>query len=192
MFDAFPTGLGTASLGTIVALWLASLVLYNATGFAVELVAPPPRRLPDLGHALLPRWLWLARVTDAVGPLALGWTLWPWLVGGDVAVTRWVLAWVTAGFVLSTTLHVGTVIGDSRRQSGFGGTVDSLLSNHTFNFGVWAYAVAQVHGLSDALVVGALAAYGLAVLASREHYTVDVVLAWWCVGFLAAFERAAS
>ena len=179
--DVFPPLLGTATTGTVVAACLGAIALYVSTAAVVERLAPAPRLLTDLGHAVLPHYQSGRAVTDAVGPVAIAWTLWSWWVEGDDAVARWVLAWIAAGFVFSTTLHVGTVVGDARRRSLFGGSVDSLMSNHTFNFGVFARAVAHAHGLPNAAVAVAVAAYGLLVIASREHYTVDVVLAWWCV-----------
>jgi len=112
-----------------------------------------------------------------------------YFVLGDVPAFRWGLLDLAVGKVFSTTLHCFTVLPDSRTVVGgqtpvigplMGGATDRLMSNHVFELGV-ALHIAQGLGWVRTTPerVAIMALFSLGIVASRGHYTVDVVLAWW-------------
>lgn len=152
--------------------------------------------LKDVGHALLPEYPALKDPTDLLGFVCLGWALYEGFLNDNKPLTRWILCWVTAGFFFSTTLHCGTIISDARWvQQGrvpnpiFGSFCDRLMSNHVYGLGVALLAAeAQYPRLvSWRMTICVLVVYGMLILMAREHYTVDIVLALWCVVALRVF-----
>ncbi len=88
-----------------------------------------------------------------------------------------------------------------------GGSSDKLMSNHVYNVGVMLRMVGHAydHTPSGAGAAGAMrdgygygedsflirslvvVVYSLAMISSRGHYTVDVVLAWWALAAAEAY-----
>jgi hypothetical protein len=169
-------------------LYLATLKFVEDTAL-VNLKARCPK-LYDFGWNLIPgapsRWL------DYVCFGCIGFLLYMvfWEEGGHPDVARWVLMWVTFGGVFSATLHSCTIVGDvswandaAGKNSMFtGGFCDRLMSNHTFNMGITVAAITLHYGLPEWLPPAFVFVFSVAMLASRQHYTVDIVLAWWVLG----------
>ena len=73
-------------------------------------------------------------------------------------------------------------------QQFMGGSTDKLMSNHVFNTGLAAYFM-HVRGLVPAVAVPLwVAGYSWIILASRCHYTADVVLSWWALAAVCAYD----
>jgi hypothetical protein len=109
----------------------------------------------------------------------------------DFNAFSWGIVDLAMGKLLSATLHSWTVLPDSQ-PAGLGksvlplmgGMTDRLMSNHVFELGV-ALHIAQGLGFVNTLArLCTLALFSCAILASRGHYAVDVVLAWWVLGFV--------
>jgi len=53
------------------------------------------------------------------------------------------------------------------------------MSNHVFELGIALHIAQGLHLLNSFARIVALAVFSVAIIASRGHYTVDIVLAWW-------------
>ena len=70
-----------------------------------------------------------------------------------------------------------------------GGSTDKLMSNHVYEVGI-ALHIAEGFGLCGRwFSARGFVAYSIAMVASRGHYTVDVVLAWWCLAAVGRLWR---
>ena len=69
-----------------------------------------------------------------------------------------------------------------------GGATDKLMSNHVYNTGLAAHFMA-VRGVIPRFCVPLwVAGYSVLILASRCHYTADVVLSWWALAAVCAYD----
>ena len=71
-----------------------------------------------------------------------------------------------------------------------GGFCDRLLSNHTYNVGIAMLALEFQWGVPSLVAPLVCGAVGVAVVATRSHYTVDVVLALWVFAAVRAYTVA--
>jgi len=55
------------------------------------------------------------------------------------------------------------------------------MSNHTYNFGLLIRAMSKMGNFEPWVVVPCVLFYSLAMLSTRAHYSVDIVLAWWAL-----------
>jgi hypothetical protein len=102
------------------------------------------------------------------------------------------LCYAAVGNLFSTSLHSVTIIPSAEFKTGVpvlgGGNSDKLMSNHTFNFGLFL-RLCVILGYLDAYAVPiGVALFSYAMLCSRAHYTVDVVLAWWALSVVYAIS----
>ena len=73
-------------------------------------------------------------------------------------------------------------------QRFMGGATDKLMSNHVYNTGLAAHFMA-VRGVIPRFCVPLwVAGYSVLILASRCHYTADVVLSWWALAAVCAYD----
>ena len=127
--------------------------------------------------------------------------MYSWLVLGLADMLRWALLWMAFGSAMSATLHSCTIVGDLRTAASVdckglmalvsGGFCDRLLSNHTYNAGLAMLAAEFQWGLPAFAAPLFSVVFGLVVAATRTHYTVDVVLAWWVLGGVRALAVVA-
>ena len=197
---------GFAADTSVFGAWFAlacAMVAYSITRIRVERMAlQHPARCPtlyDFGHEWLPRcseyWVDIMCSGLAMIMLYLG------AVAGLCELMRWGLLWMALGNAMSATLHSFTIIGDlqnaaavaksgAARSIAAGGFCDRLLSNHTYNAGIAMLAVEFQWGLPAWVAWLGCGTVGVAIVATRCHYTVDVVLAWWALASVRAYAVA--
>jgi hypothetical protein len=164
---------------------LAAITLYHGTLFLVERsVHRNPKRVTeiyDVGHVVVPR-LPTSRINDALVAAAAVWRV---ALGRSEAAAAWYVAWVSWGLVASATAHSVTWIGDKARAGPRGlwsnACMDRVVSNHTLNFGLALIALEAENGgpFAPLSTAAGCAAFGLSVVAAREHFSMDVVLSLW-------------
>ena len=139
--------------------------------------------LHDLGHALLPNLSSHERAIDAL-PMVLGCAVGLLALRGEVDAERVVNGAALLFFLRSVTMSVTTlpspICTATRRNGSIGGCHDCIFSGHTALTLLFAYHIAQARGHRVELLVYCLAASAL-IVATRSHYTVDVLVAWLAV-----------
>ena len=159
-------------------------------GDAVFLKDPRPP-LKDLGFAHLPHLPPAGEVCDVFATIVIFTVAGYLAYTGDYPAFRWGLLDLAVGKLVSITLHSSTLMPESRNVIPsptpiigglMGGSTDRLMSNHVYELGV-ALHIAQGLGWirSTPERLALLMAFSCGILMSRGHYTVDVVLAWWCM-----------
>jgi hypothetical protein len=174
--------------------WVFAACLYYVTLRIAECRAArrPMPALDDVGFEYTPCIPGLTRVCDYIGVLG---TVWMLLViafgsGAQRELIRAMLDYHALGNVFSTSLHSVTILpsADFRESTVplMGGSADKLMSNHTFNFGMFLRCLSLVHGLSWPwwLIPALVLLYSWSMLCTRGHYSVDIVLAWWAIAVL--------
>ena len=144
--------------------------------------------LHDVVHCRVPRaWARYERLTDAL----------PALVGGLVAYLAWrgevdlarLAALLAAAFALrcvtmSVTVLPSPICQGTQRAGALGGCHGCIFSGHTATTLLLAHAAATARPeLAPALLAYCVAA-SACIVASRAHYSVDVVVAWIAVAAL--------
>ena len=172
-------------LAAAILIYFASFGVYHLSLYYVEhAVGRDPSlvsRLYDFGHANIPR-LSTAGINDA---LCLVTGLYVVFFRSRPRVAQWLLSWCAWGALVSATLHSVTWIGDPVRAIPRGmwtnACCDRLISNHMLQFGLTLTAF-EIEGRCSPLhaIVGSIA-FGLSIIAAREHYTMDVVCSLWMV-----------
>ncbi|GMH68657.1 hypothetical protein TrRE_jg10012 [Triparma retinervis] len=149
----------------------------------------PP--LKDLGFHHFPCLPLAGEVCDVFATIVIFTVAGYLFYTGDLPAFRWGLLDLAVGKLVSLTLHSSTLMPESRSVIPeptpvigrlMGGSTDRLMSNHVFELGV-ALHIAQglgwIRSTPERLAV--LLIFSAGIILSRGHYTVDVVLAWWCM-----------
>jgi hypothetical protein len=167
----------------MAALWTAAVCHYNDGLLPASVAA-----LPDVGHRLLPdvsahqAWLMNAPLMAAVTTLVLSGA---WCAPGLFECLL-VVMFVRPLFFGCTTLpEIKNRCNETFLQRLVnGGCNDNVFSGHVaIMLIVLAFLVRGGH--VEAFLAAAIAtAYSLAVVASRAHYTVDVLVAWLAAGLV--------
>ena len=160
-------------------------------------IAAPP--LPDVGFRALPdlRSRQYAVLNSALAALALG-----ALATGAIGVPG-VPEALIASFLLRPLFFCCTTLpatcirhscyGDmsfSVRLADFGGCHDNVFSGHVAIALVLLYGMVRSRALGPAAAVAIGALFSTLVVATRAHYTVDVLVSWAVVGLLLSHADA--
>ena len=178
--------------------WLFAAVTYYGTLRMAErrAVRRPRPPLDDVGFDYAPSIPALTDICDAVGVLGVAWMLCVAALGtaAQRELIRAMCDYHALGNLFSASLHTGTILPTSDFKASavplMGGSADKLMSNHTFNFGMFVHCATLVHpGLLPAAhawwaLPALVGAFSWCMLCTRCHYTVDIVLAWWAIAVL--------
>jgi len=170
-------------------LWLGSSVFYFVTLYASEdwsRKRKPQEPLHDRAFELIPRMEWMVYFTDGILLAGCGHLLQMifWTGGSAGIIAKEACVYSAIGNFFSSSLHSVTLLPSSNHADGlpiFGGDADKLMSNHTFHFGLYlrigcALGVFPLWALLPCVLL-----YSVCLAATRAHYAVDVVLAWWAL-----------
>ena len=173
------------------ALWAASAAVYLGTlRWADARVASAPTQQPplvDLGFERIPRLDALAYFTDVLGT-AMG--LWVacaffWGSAPQQEAARHGIVNCGVGNLFSASLHTFTIM-PSAEYAGtelpmMGGRSDKLMSNHAFCVGLTMQMLVKLRYVPGWAMPVGVALYSAAMLSTRAHYSVDIILAWWAL-----------
>lgn len=179
-------------------LWAGSAALYLGTlrWADARMRAAPGAQTPlaDLGFDLFPRVDALAYVTDLVGSAMAAWTAWAFYRGSAAqqGAARYAVFCVGVGNLFSASLHTFTLIPSVDFASSdwplMGGRSDKLMSNHAFCVGLFFQLCTRLGYCPRWAALLGVGLYSAAMLSTRAHYTVDIVLAWWALALASYFE----
>ena len=170
--------------------WLFAAVWYYFTlHIAERRQAKYPSRLSlsDLGFDYTPAIPELHIICDTIGVIGVLWMACVLGFGsGDQGdMIRAMCDYHAVGNMFSASLHAVTILPSAEFKASsvplMGGRADKLMSNHTFNFGMFLHCLRRVHELDWAawVIPSLVLVYSYAMLCTRGHYSVDIVLAWW-------------
>ena len=170
-------------------LWLSSSAFYFITLYISEDWArkrKPQEPLHDRGFELIPRLEWMVYFTDGILLMGCAHLLQMiyWTGGGAGIIAKEACVYSAIGNFFSSSLHSVTLLPSSNHAESFplwGGDADKLMSNHTFHFGMYLRIGVALGAFPLWAVVPCVLIYSFGLVATRGHYAVDVVLAWWAL-----------
>lgn len=185
--------LGDAGALIGAVLWNGLACLHN-DGLALTGAAP----LLDRGHALLPDLsAWSPALINAPTTLLLLAVLATGAWAAPGARGLWLV--LLQALLLRPLFFLATVLPDSRPSARppardwwkvfNGGCLDKIFSGHAVFALLFLAALAGAGKLSLAWAAALAVAYSLVLVATREHYTVDVLVSWLVVGFLMLLQQ---
>ena len=182
---------------TASCLWnfTAAVVYFASLNFADARAAKrstPP--LDDVGFEMTPEMPCLQELCDGAGAVGFLYALFMLRYGSKLQRERLraLVDYHGLGNVFSSSLHAVTILPSPEFPSStlplMGGTSDKLMSNHVFNYGILLHYIVLSHcerwrSRRWLLPLG-VGLYSAALLCTRSHYSVDIVLAWWVLGAL--------
>ena len=170
-------------------LWLGSSAFYFITLYASEDWArkrKPQEPLHDRAFELIPRLEWMVYLTDGILLAGCGHLLQLiyWTGGSSGIIAKEACVYSAIGNFFSSSLHSVTLLPSSNHADGlpiFGGDADKLMSNHTFHFGLYLRIGVALGVFPLWAIIPCVLLYSLCLAATRAHYAVDIVLAWWAL-----------
>ena len=192
------------ALKSAVAAWFAASVVYLTTlQWSDTRQSASQQPLPDLGFQFVPAVAGAGAAADVLGSAMALYLVGTGIFGGAAGLEcfRRSLVYCAGGMLFSASLHTATMLPDSDPappaglgrfakfvQRFMGGATDKLMSNHVYNTGLAAHFMA-VRGVIPRFCVPLwVAGYSVIILASRCHYTADVVLSWWALAAVCAYD----
>lgn len=168
-------------------VWIASIGVYMLTSVITERWQSARKKQPalhDRSFEWIPRNNSLVYVTDGIGCVGAVYLI-MWNFGSDPTASlavKQALCFSAIGYVVSASLHSVTLLPGTDHAPGvpvFGGDVDKLMSNHTFHFGLFLRILVIIEKIPSNWLVPWVLFYSIMLAATRGHYAVDIVLAWW-------------
>lgn len=174
-----------------IGIYLAVAVVYMSTLWYSDALyhSDPTPPLKDIGFQLLPFVPQCAYPSDIFAFTFIFSVAGTLLFFKDYGGFSWGLLDLSIGKFFSATLQVSTLIPESRPPpvppnipiigAVMGGATDRLMSNHVFELGVALHIAEGLGWIKTWQRALTLLVFSATVIMSRNHYTVDIVLAFW-------------
>lgn len=163
-----------------VVLVVLSLAANRLASRYAERVAPSVPSLPDVLHVLLPDWSAYERYIDVCPLLAAALAAteldWPEL---ELLLDTYTVVFLWRAIFMSVTVLPSPPVCDRGQYESVGGRNDCIFSGHTAATLLPLYALSDAHPDWAPIASAASVAASAFMIATRSHYTVDVLVAWF-------------